>query len=130
MTPILEQRSPRAAFVVGAVAKPGRFALAEPTTATQAIALAGNWREGANLRQVIIFRRDANWNLLAARVDLQSLEDEEAASPPTELWLRDADIVLVPSGPISVIEEAIDLVFASGVHSIYPVIFTDGLTQL
>ncbi|HEX4149272.1 MAG TPA: polysaccharide biosynthesis/export family protein, partial [Pirellulales bacterium] len=63
VTPVLLARAPRYVYVVGVVRTPGRFEMVGPTTLTQAIALAGGWNVGANLRQVVIFRRGDDWRL-------------------------------------------------------------------
>ena len=53
----LTERAPRFVYVLGQVQTPGRFELNGPTSTMQAIALAGGWQVGSNLRQVIVFRR-------------------------------------------------------------------------
>ena len=55
---------------MGEVNKPGRFEMVGPTTVLQALSMAGSWRVGANLRQIVIFRRGDDWRLLATMVDL------------------------------------------------------------
>ena len=62
--PILAERAPRFVYVLGEVNNPGRFELVAPTTAIQAISMAGSWRVGANLRQIVVFRRGDDWRLL------------------------------------------------------------------
>ena len=69
ITPVLTDRAPRSVYVLGEVQKPGKFTLDAPTTVIQAIALAGSWNIGANLKQVIVFRRDDEWRLMATRVE-------------------------------------------------------------
>lgn len=130
VTPILEERAPRFIYVVGEVDTPGRFTLEGPTTAMQAVALAGSWSVGANLRQVIIFRRDDQWNLMAARINLQGALRGNDPCPAGEIWLRDSDIVLVPPRQIKLIDDAIELIFTRGIYSVLPVIFTDNLALL
>ena len=61
VTPVLLARAPRYIYVVGVVRTPGRYEMVGPTTLTQSIALAGGWNVGANLRQVVIFRRGDDW---------------------------------------------------------------------
>ena len=57
--------------MLGEVNNPGRFELVAPTTAIQAISMAGSWRVGANLRQIVVFRRGDDWRLLATMVNLE-----------------------------------------------------------
>ena len=57
LTPVLTQRAPRNVFVLGEVRQAGRYTLEGPTTLMGAIALAGGWLPGGNLRQVVVFRR-------------------------------------------------------------------------
>jgi len=130
VTPILEERAPRFIYVVGEVDTPGRFTLEGPTTAMQAVALAGSWNVGANLRQVIIFRRDDQWNLMATRLNLQGALRGNDPCPAGEVWLRDSDIVLVPPRQIKLIDDAIELVFTRGIYSVLPIIFTDSLRPI
>ena len=70
VTPVLIQLAPRFIYVLGEVAQPQRVELTGPTSAMQAIALAGGWNSGGNLRQIVVFRRDHNWRLMALRLDL------------------------------------------------------------
>ncbi|MEZ6070180.1 MAG: polysaccharide biosynthesis/export family protein [Pirellulales bacterium] len=69
--PVLRLRAPRYAFVLGEVQAGGRFELVGPTTVMQALALAGGHRVGANLRQVVVFRRGDDWRLMATMLDLR-----------------------------------------------------------
>ncbi len=120
LTPVLVQRAPRFVYVVGEVGSPGRFSLEGPTTTMQAIALAGGWTVGANLRQVIVFRRGDDWRLMATMLDLRGALYGRRPTPADEIWLSDSDIVVVPKQPIKVIDEAIDLVFTQGIYGVLP----------
>lgn len=120
VTPILVKRAPRFVYVVGEVANPGRFVLEGPTTAMQAIALAGGWKVGGNLRQVIVFRRGDDWRLMATMLDLRGALYGKRPTPSDEIWLNDSDILVVPKMPIQVIDEAIDLVFQRGIYGVLP----------
>ncbi len=71
VTPVLIRRAPRFVFVLGEVARPGQFELTGPTTLMGAIALAGGWNQGANLRQVVVFRRGEDWRLMATMLDVK-----------------------------------------------------------
>ena len=66
--PSLEEQAPHNVFVLGEVNLPGRYEMNNtPTTVLGAIAMAGGHvtTGGANLRQVVVFRRGENWELLS-----------------------------------------------------------------
>jgi len=120
LTPILAQRAPRFIYVLGEVNQGGRIEIDAPTSVMQAIAMAGGWRQGANLREVIVLRRDDCWRLIATRLDLnQALHGRQ---PPNcdEIWLRDSDIVLVVKMPIQRLDEIIDMYVTRGAYAILP----------
>ena len=120
VTPILISRAPRFVYVAGEVAQPGRFELEAPTSALQAIALAGGQNNGGNLRQIVIFRRDKNWRLMAIKLDLAGGIFGKRPLPSDEIWLRDSDIVLIPKTPILRLADAIDLYFSRSLYGIFP----------
>ena len=120
VTPILIERAPRFVFVVGEAAQPGRFELTGPTSAMQAIALAGGFQQGGNLRQIVVFRRDQNWRLTATKLDLAGALLGKKPHPSDEIWLRDSDIVLIPKKPIQRINEAVNLYLANALYAIFP----------
>ena len=120
VTPILSQRAPRFIYVTGEVDQPGRFELTGPTTAMQAIALAGGWNTGGNLRQIVVFRRDQDWRLMATKLDLSGGLFGRRPIPSDEIWLRDSDIVLVPKSPILRLADAIELYFSRSLYGIFP----------
>ena len=106
--PILAQRAPRYVYVLGEVNQPGRFEMVGPTTALQALSMAGSWKVGANLRQIVIFRRGDDWRLLATMVDLDGALHGKQPCPPGELWLSDSDVVIVPKSAILVADDFIE----------------------
>jgi len=120
VTPILTQRAPRFIYVAGEVANPGRFELPAPTSAIQAIALAGGWNTGGNLRQIVVFRRDQDWRLMAIKLDLAAGLFGKRPIPSDEIWLRDSDIILVPKTPILRLADAVDLYFTRTLYGIFP----------
>jgi polysaccharide export outer membrane protein len=120
VTPMLFERAPRFVFVLGEVPTPGRFPLEGPTTAMQAIALAGGWNIGGNLREIVVFRRAEDWRLIATKLDLRGALLGERPSPADELWLRDSDILIVPKSPIVRVNDFIELVFTRGVYGAIP----------
>ncbi len=120
VTPILEQRAPRYVFVVGEVKNGGRFTLEGPTTSLQAIALAGGWNVGANLRQIVVFRRADDWRLIATMLDLRGALYGHRPCPADEIWLNDSDIVVVPKSPVLVADDMINLLFTRGLYGVVP----------
>ena len=38
----------------------------------QALAYAGGWNKDGNLRQIVVFRRDHNWQMMAPGLDLSA----------------------------------------------------------
>ena len=119
--PILVQRAPRFVFVLGEVNNPGRFELTGPTTALQALSMAGSWRDGANLRQIVVFRRGDDWRLLATMINLECALFGHQPCPPGEIWIDDSDVVIVPKGKILQADDFIELVFTRGLYGVFPV---------
>jgi len=118
--PVLAQRAPRFVYVLGEVRTPGRFELTGPTTALQAIGMAGSYNVGANLRQIVVFRRGDDWRLMATMINLQAALLGRQPCPPGEIWLSDSDVVLVPKGPILLADDFIDQVFTRGIYGVFP----------
>jgi polysaccharide export outer membrane protein len=116
----LAQRAPRFIYVVGEVGQPGRFELTGPTTAMQAIALAGGWQIGSNLRQIVVFRRGDDWRLMATMIDLRGALYGRRPVPADDIWLNDSDIVLVTKTPIQQADELIEQLFTRGLYSVVP----------
>jgi polysaccharide export outer membrane protein len=120
ITPVLSRRAPRFIYVVGDVRKPGRFEMVGPTTVIQSIALAEGTNVGANLRQIVIFRRAADWRLLATKIDVRGALYGQRPAPSDELWLRDSDVVVVPKSPVKTVTDAISLIATQGVYAAAP----------
>lgn len=120
VTPILTQRAPRFLYVLGEVAQPGQFQLTGPTTLMGAIALGGGWNVGANLRQVVVFRRSEDWRLMATMVDIRGALYGRRPVPADEIWLNDSDIVVVPKTAIQATDEIISQFFSNGLYSLFP----------
>ena len=120
VTPVIASWAPRYVYVLGEVAEPGRFELTGPTTILQAIAMAGSWNNGAHLDQIVVFRRDDNWQLVAAMVNLRAALRGKTPCPEGEIWLNDSDVVIVPKGPILEATDFIDLVFTRGIYGVMP----------
>jgi polysaccharide export outer membrane protein len=120
VTLVLVQRAPRFIYVLGEVNLPGRFELEGPTTVMGALALGGGHRLGANLRQVVVFRRGPDWRLMATMVDLRGALYARRPVPADDIWLNDSDIILVPKTPIQQVDEFIEQVFTRGLYSVVP----------
>jgi polysaccharide export outer membrane protein len=120
ITPVLTARAPRYIYVVGEVRLPGRYELTGPTTAMQAISLAGGWIYGGNLWNTVVFRRGDDWRLLATKLDLRGPLYGKRPCPADEIWLNDSDIVLVPKSGILVADNIISLLFTQGLYGIAP----------
>jgi polysaccharide export outer membrane protein len=123
ITPNLATRAPRAVFVVGEVRNSGRYSLDGPTTAMQSIAMAGGWNQGANLREIIVFRRADDWRLMATKLDLRGALYGYRPIPADEIWLRDSDIVVVTKSTLQRADEVIDMVFTRGIYGVFPMNF-------
>jgi polysaccharide export outer membrane protein len=121
VTPVLAERAPRFCYVVGEVRIPGRYVLEGPTTIMQAIAMAGSWNVGANLKQVVVFRRADDWRLLATMVDLNgALRFANQPCPAGEIWLNDSDVIILPKSKILLTDDFINLVFTRGIYGVVP----------
>jgi polysaccharide export outer membrane protein len=120
VTPVLAERAPRYVYVVGEVRQPGRFNLVGPTTVMQSIALAGGWNNGGNLREIVVFRRGDDWQLMATKLDMRGALIGKRPCPADEIWLRDSDIVVVPKSAILLTDDFIELVFTRGLYGVIP----------
>ncbi|MEM6778925.1 MAG: polysaccharide biosynthesis/export family protein, partial [Planctomycetota bacterium] len=118
--PNLEEQAPHFVYVLGDVAEPGQFEMTAPTTVLGAIGLAGSYVPGANLRQVVIFRRGPNWELLSTLLDLRAAILGKQSNPPDEIWLQDGDVVIVPTAPIQLFDRFVTQVFTEGIYGIVP----------
>ena len=118
--PVLTARAPRYVYVLGEVHAPGRFEMLGPTTALQALAMAGSWNVGANISQVVVFRRGDDWRLMATMVDLQGALRGKRPCPKGEIWLSDSDVIIVPKGRILEADDFINLVFTRGLYGVFP----------
>ena len=120
VTPVLTQRAPRFVYVLGEVRTPGRFEMTGPTTILQALSMAGSWNVGANISQVVVFRRGEDWRLMATMVDLSGALRGKQPPPPGEIWLSDSDVVIVPKSRILEADDFISLVFTRGLYGVFP----------
>lgn len=117
---ILRQFAPRFVWVAGEVVQPGQYQVNQPLTVVQAIALAHGFNNGGNVREIVVFRRDDDWHLMATRLDVRGVFVGKTPFPSDDIWLRDNDVVVVPKGPIQRVDEFINLVFTRGILSCLP----------
>jgi polysaccharide export outer membrane protein len=118
--PVLRERAPRYVYVLGEVAQPGRFTLEQPTTVMQAIAMAGSWNVGAHITHVVVFRRVDDWRLVATRLDLRPALLGRRPCPASEIWVGDADLIIVPKSKLLRATNFIELVFTRGLYGVIP----------
>jgi polysaccharide export outer membrane protein len=121
VSPSLTERATSYVFVGGEVRSPNRYVLEGPTTVMQAIAMAGGWNIGGNLRQVVVFRRDENWCLKAIKIDVRAPLYGNDPCPANDVWLRDNDLVIVPKSRVLCAADIIDLYFTRGVYAVFPI---------
>jgi len=130
VTVVLVARAPSFVYVLGEVPNPGQYALQHATTVMQALSLAGGWNNGGNLREIVIFRRTDDWQLMATKLDLRGALIGKRPAPADEIWIRDSDIVLVPKSPILLMDDFINLVFTRGVYGVVPIGVSVNLSNL
>ncbi|MEM9587886.1 MAG: polysaccharide biosynthesis/export family protein [Planctomycetota bacterium] len=118
--PSLQSQAPHYFYVLGEAAQPGRYDMNAPTTVMSAIAQAGGHVPGANLRQVVVFRRGENWELMSTLLDLRGAILGRASCPADEIWVRDGDVIILPSTPIRLFDNFVRQVFTEGVYGIVP----------
>ena len=118
--PVLMDRAPRYVYVLGEVANPGRFTLEQPTTVMQALAMAGSWNYGAYITHIVVFRRVDDWRLIATAFDLRPALLGHTPCPAAEIWVGDADLVIVPKSKLLRADNFIDLIFTRGLYGIIP----------
>ncbi len=118
--PTLITQAPHFIYVLGEVNQAGRFQLQTPTTALGAVALAGGYRVGGNLREIVLIRRAEDWRLMATKLDLRGALLGKEPTPADEIWLRDGDVIVIPSAPIQLFDNFVRKVFTEGIYGIVP----------
>lgn len=128
--PSLLSQAPHNVYVLGEVNRPGRFSLNDtPTTVLGAMAMAGGHIPGANLRQIVVFRRGDNWELLSTQLDLRGAILGRESHPCDEIWLRDGDVIIVPAAPIRLFNNFVRQVFTEGIYGVFPITSTYSLNS-
>ncbi len=130
VTVVLVNRAPSFVYVLGEVPNPGQYQLRKPTSVMQALSMAGGWNNGGDLREIVIFRRTDDWQLMATKLDLRAALHGNCLLPADEIWIRDSDVVLVPKSKVLLIDDFIDLVFTRGIYGIIPVGVSVNLSKL
>lgn len=92
-------------FVAGGlVGKPGKYDLRGPTTATQAVAMAGGFADGAKNSQVVLFRRASSDDWVEVKVlNLKKVLKGKDLNEDTQL--QPGDMLYVPKSTWSKIEK-------------------------
>jgi polysaccharide export outer membrane protein len=90
----------------GEVEKPGRYELRGATTLTEALAFAGGPTKGANIAQVVLFRRYAQDRVEMKQINVKRLYARKDLSE--DPLLRPGDMILVPKGVIGKLEPLLD----------------------
>lgn len=107
-------------YITGEVTLPNRYQLIGPTSVTQAIALAGGHRLGANLRHIVIFRYAEDWRVTTTCLDLRGAILGKDPTPADNIWLRDSDTVIVPQSGIKSMNNFVRQVFTEGIYGVFP----------
>ncbi|MCG3181306.1 MAG: hypothetical protein BIFFINMI_03686 [Phycisphaerae bacterium] len=121
---------PLRVYVMGEVQRPGLVEVGYTTTVTQAIAQAGGWdTERSNAEKVLLIRRRGlkipqgtvlNIAYLTRGLANQAQRDEkpEFAKHLYDPFLKDDDIIYVPSNQLAKNADWIDMVFTRGLRAI------------
>jgi polysaccharide biosynthesis/export protein len=120
LEPRLVRQASHFVYVFGQVNRPGRFEITQPTTVTQALAMAEGLQIGANNRQVVVFRRAEDWRLVSTMLDLRGAHLAKRPNPADEIWLRDNDLIIVPPKPVKVFNDFVRQVFTEGLYPLVP----------
>ena len=87
----------------------------------QALSMAGSWNNGANIKQIVVFRRAEDWRLIATVLDLRAALLGRRPCPASEIWVSDADLIIVPKTVLLRNADFIDLIFTRGIYGVVPV---------
>lgn len=121
--PVLKSPAQRLIYVLGEVAAPKEYPVDSPTTVVAAIARAGGVTSAvtANLRQVVVLRRDEHFRVRATILDLyEPVIRGNVDCRYDDVWLSDGDVVIIPKTKIRIWNEWINAVFTQGVYGVIP----------
>ena len=82
--------------------------------------MAGSWTVGAHITHVVVFRRADNWRLIATMLDLRAALLGRSPCPAAEIWVSDADLIIVPKSKLLRTTNFIELVFTRGIYGVIP----------
>jgi len=86
----------------GYFAKPGKYDLRGPTTLTEAVAMAGGFRDGAKHSQVWVFHRLRDGTVQSKKVDVKRMLAK--ANLSEDVSLQPGDTIYVPQSVLSKLE--------------------------
>jgi polysaccharide export outer membrane protein len=93
-------------FIVGGeVGHPGKFDLRDDTSAAQAVAIAGGFKDSAKHSQVLLFHRVPHGWMQAKRLNLKKMLNE--ANLEEDAYLQAGDFLYVPKNTFSKIQRFI-----------------------
>jgi polysaccharide export outer membrane protein len=68
----------------------------------------------------VVFRRVDDWRLVATAFDLRPALLGHSPCPAAEIWVGDADLVIVPKSKLLRTDNFIDLIFTRGLYGVIP----------
>ena len=105
-------------YVLGEVAQPGAFEMAERPTLLQALAKAGGYKTGASLSDVVVIRTEGLEKPMVFKVDLE--KSLNSGTIYAGLAVQPADIIYVPKTALQNADDMIEQVFTKGLYGVMP----------
>jgi polysaccharide biosynthesis/export protein len=105
--------------VVGQVTSPGKFEMHGPTTAIDAIAMAGGFKDSAKHSQVILFRRTDTDMARTRILNIKKLMDPNHPELDEDVRLEPGDLLVVPKNKVSKIADYVHWVSVGGYFPLY-----------
>lgn len=93
VTIMIHEKAPKSYFVLGEVANPGEFTLADDITVLQALAMAGGFTEWANKRNLLLLRKTDTGE---QRIDINYRDIVSGKETSQNLRILPGDTVVVP----------------------------------
>lgn len=97
-------------YVLGEVKSPGSFAIQRNMTILQALAQAGGQKETANLKSILLMRRNQGQGVQAQRIDLSG--PSAKAIKQNDIFVEAFDIIYVPKTFIANVNTFLDQAFS------------------
>ncbi|HHM13180.1 MAG TPA: hypothetical protein ENJ16_06470 [Planctomycetaceae bacterium] len=82
------------------------------------------------MRHIVVFRRTADWRLVATKLNLNAALLGREPCPADEVWLRDNDILMIPKSGLLLMDDYIDLLFTRGLYGVIPAQFSFNFAKL